>query len=236
MFQGQDRIEEVRNLRLSLSFYWASMAAMSASVYHSSPAGLASGVRMKTREATIEPMPNSRTMDVKADEGTSDRIGERIGGGMWQPGWGHEIVQEAILNLVRRYAARPDEEWPMLFHRILQNGIRDWHRRLKVRSQLTRWFGWEDEEGEHQDAVDHLADPRASTPDRDCESEQLIRLVERAVGRLPLRQKQAFLLRAWEGLDVRDTAEAMGCTEGSVKTHFSRALKTLRQQLGEVLE
>lgn len=147
----------------------------------------------------------------------------------------HEIVQDAMLNLVRRYASRPEDEWPLLFHRIMQNGIRDWHRRYKVRSQLTRWFGWDDENG-GQEAVALLADPRAQTPDRDCESAQMIQQVERAVGDLPLRQKQAFLLRAWEGLDVRDTAQAMGCTEGSVKTHFSRAVRALRAQLGEVLE
>lgn len=146
----------------------------------------------------------------------------------------HEIVQEAMLNLVRRYSSRPEEEWPLLFHRILQNGIRDWHRRLKVRSQLTRWFGFGDD-GAEPEALAHVADPRARTPDRDCESAELIGLVEAAVGGLPLRQKQAFLLRTWEGLDVRDTARAMGCSEGSVKTHFSRAVHALREQLGEVL-
>jgi RNA polymerase sigma-70 factor (ECF subfamily) len=145
----------------------------------------------------------------------------------------HEIVQDAMLALVRRYAGRPDDEWPLLFHRILQNGIRDWHRRAKVRARLFRWFGADD--GQSRDPVEGLPDRREPGPYHHYASDELIERLEACIGALPLRQQQAFLLRAWEGLDVRDTARSMGCSQGSVKTHFSRAVRALRSQLGELV-
>jgi RNA polymerase sigma-70 factor, ECF subfamily len=145
-----------------------------------------------------------------------------------------DIVQDAMLQLARRYGARPSEEWKPLFYRILQNRIRDCQRRRMVKNKL---FGWlpgmrfDDEE---------IGDPYEATPDESqgpadrVITGEAMQTLERALQDLPARQLEAFLLRAMEGMDVADTAAAMGCTEGSVKTHYSRAVHTLRERLGDV--
>lgn len=139
-----------------------------------------------------------------------------------------DIVQDAMMILASRYATRDAEEWPPLFHRILQNRIRDWYRRQKVRNTWRSWFGSHDEEGE---GIQGLQDKTAFEPDRLLDGQQAVAALEQALQTLPLRQQQTFLLRAWEGMDVKETAKAMGISTGSVKTHYSRALHTLRQQL-----
>lgn len=148
----------------------------------------------------------------------------------------HDIVQEAMYRLVKSYARHPGREWPMLFQRILQNAVRDWYRRQQVRSRLTRWLGWPEDQEAGKDPLEQVADPHASPLDVACDTDQRVHLVEQAVQALPLRQRQAFLLRAWEGMGVSDTATAMGCSEGSVKTHYSRAVHALRGQLEGLLD
>lgn len=141
-----------------------------------------------------------------------------------------DIVQDAMITLVQRYGGRAEQEWGPLFHRILQSRIRDWYRRSRVRNRLRVWFGAEEDE---DDPLQNQADPAALGPLGELESERFGAELERALGRLPNRQQQAFLLRAWEGLSVEDTAQAMGCSAGSVKTHYSRAVHALRDQLEE---
>jgi RNA polymerase sigma-70 factor (ECF subfamily) len=145
-----------------------------------------------------------------------------------------DIVQEAMIQLVRRYATRPSEEWRPLFYRILQNRIYDWQRRRAVRSKVIAWWtgGVREDEDDAPDAIESAA---SSDPDprQRLESAEAMSALEQALKRLPARQQQAFMLRALEGLDVAETASAMGCAEGSVKTHYFRALQALRAALGE---
>lgn len=148
-----------------------------------------------------------------------------------------DIVQDAMLRLSKRYADRDAEQWGPLFQRILQSVIRDWYRRTAVRNRFRQFFGHTgsaDEQQETAAAEDPIEarfaghDPE---PGAQLQQQQAMHALNAALHQLPLRQQQAFLLRQWEGLSVRDTAEAMGCSEGSVKTHFSRAMNTLRAQL-----
>jgi RNA polymerase sigma-70 factor (ECF subfamily) len=148
-----------------------------------------------------------------------------------------DIVQEAMLKLAENYAARPAAELPLLFQRILQNAIRDHFRRGKVRSAWTTLWSTLGLTGEDDDAdplenfeVEELGSIPASPADR-LEQAQVMAIIEEAVQSLPARQRQAFLLRYWEDLDVSETAKAMGCSEGSVKTHCSRATHALAKVL-----
>jgi RNA polymerase sigma-70 factor (ECF subfamily) len=150
-----------------------------------------------------------------------------------------DIVQDAMLQLARCYGQRPSEEWKPLFYRILQNRIRDSHRRRKVRSRILGWLpGAFGASGSSADN-DQLDDPYSSTADlrpqpaEQVMADQALGVLERALALLPARQQEAFLLRNLEDLDVAATAAAMGCSEGSVKTHYSRAVHSLRDQLGE---
>jgi RNA polymerase sigma-70 factor (ECF subfamily) len=136
--------------------------------------------------------------------------------------------------LVRSYAARPAAQWPPLFHRILQNRIRDWARRRALRDRFRAWLG-RGEPGDESasDPIAELADTAEPGPAGRAERAAEGVRIEAALRELPLRQQQAFLLRAWEGLDVAETARAMRCSQGSVKTHYFRALQTLRARLGD---
>ncbi|WP_281416930.1 RNA polymerase sigma factor [Geoanaerobacter pelophilus] len=145
-----------------------------------------------------------------------------------------DVVQDAMLDFVRRYATRPAEEWRPLFYRINQNRITDWHRRTTVRNRFRSWFGMGHDDGDDGfDPVEAFADPRGETPASELLNRELGQQLEKSVRQLPLRQQQAFLLRAWEGLDVAQTAVAMKCSEGSVKTHYFRAVNALRNVLEE---
>lgn len=146
-----------------------------------------------------------------------------------------DVVQDAMLKLARNYAARPSGEWRPLFYRILENGIRDLQRRRSVRRRFMTWMPGpkEDPDNEAQDPLDSVADTAAAVPDKLMQDQAMQRL-ESSLRELPARQREAFMLRNFEGLDVAETASAMGCSEGSVKTHYSRAVHTLREQLGEV--
>ena len=146
-----------------------------------------------------------------------------------------DAVQDAMLKLARNYAARPSAEWRPLFYRILENAIRDQQRRRSVRKRFMVWLPGpkEDPDNEAQDPIDSVADGGTPVPERLMQDEAMQKL-ESSLRQLPARQREAFTLRNFEGLDVAQTASAMGCSEGSVKTHYSRAVHTLREQLGEV--
>lgn len=141
-----------------------------------------------------------------------------------------EIVQDAMLKLATRYGKKPPEEWGPLFERILQSTIRDWYRRSKVRNSLRFFFKHDDDENE-EDPLEKIAGAASNQPDQNLKDEMAMAALEKALHQLPLRQQQAYLLRHWEGMDVAETAQAMGCSEGSVKTHLSRAVAALRNQL-----
>lgn len=145
-----------------------------------------------------------------------------------------DAVQDAMLQLSRAYSGRPAEEWKPLFYRILENRIRDMQRRRTVRNRVMSWlpFRSDSEEGEPDPIADAPSDE--PLPLRRLEIDEAMSALEKALSLLPRRQRQAFLLRTLEGLDVAQTATAMGCSEGSVKTHYFRALQTLRAQLGEL--
>jgi RNA polymerase sigma-70 factor, ECF subfamily len=144
-----------------------------------------------------------------------------------------DVVQDAMLQLARRYGSRPADEWMPLFYRILQNRIRDSQRRKTVRGRIFAW--WPGSAGGDESADDPALDAADSSPEPDAlvANGEALRTLESAVAELPARQSEAFLLRTIEGLDVAATAAAMGCSEGSVKTHYSRAVHTLRARLGE---
>ena len=141
-----------------------------------------------------------------------------------------DIVQDAMFLLVRKYADRPEGEWAPLFHRILQTRITDWARRRKVRGLWQRMIGRGDVD---DDPVAAIADAPGAAPEARIANAAALEAFERALQQLPVRQQQAFMLRMWEGFDVAQTAQAMGCTEGSVKTHYSRAVHALREFLEE---
>ena len=149
-----------------------------------------------------------------------------------------DIVQDAMLKLTEKYAAKPAAELPLLFQRILQNTIHDHFRRAKVRSTWTTLLsalGQKDDRDEEYDPLETLhakSDSNvAADPAAQLEQAQIVAHIEQALSRLPARQREAFLLRYWEELDVAEAAAAMGCSEGSVKTHCSRAVRALAEML-----
>lgn len=141
-----------------------------------------------------------------------------------------DAVQDSMLRLVRHYSGKPAEEWPPLFWGILRRRITDLQRRRTVRNRILVWTGRatrdDDEELPAWEAPDLGPDPARALASRQAHA-----AMSKAVRALPRRQQQAFLLRVLEGLDVADTAKAMGCSAGSVKTHLSRAMDALRTQL-----
>ncbi len=142
-----------------------------------------------------------------------------------------DIVQDAMLKLAEKYADKPSTEYPMLFQRILQNTMRDYWRRQKVRNLWTTLlssFGAGQDGEEDHDPLDTIdVEDEGSNPAIQLERSQTMRIIEKALEKLPARQREAFVLRYWEDMDVAETAEIMGCSQGSVKTHCSRAVHTL---------
>lgn len=146
-----------------------------------------------------------------------------------------DIVQDSMLRLAERYSAKPAGELPPLFQRILQNTIRDYYRRQKVRSLWTTLLSSlapaAADPNEDYDPLDrmivHDGMNRAGTPEEQVGRQKVMAAIEMGIEKLPGRQREAFLLRYWEELDVAETAKAMGCSEGSVKTHCSRATHAL---------
>jgi len=144
-----------------------------------------------------------------------------------------DAVQDSMMKLVQSYASRAVDEWRPLFYRILANRIRDMQRRRTVRGRIMAWLPVRVDEEEEFDPIAE-APSHDPGPAKRLELDEAIGVLETAVAELPARQQQAFLLRNFEGLDVGQTASAMGCSEGSVKTHYFRALENLRAKLGEV--
>ena len=144
-----------------------------------------------------------------------------------------DVVQDAMMQLSSRYASRPAQEWKPLFYRILENRVRDVQRRRSVRNRVMSYMPWrgEDEE-EAVDPVEQAVD-QGPLPPAQLESDEAMAALEQAIAALPTRQRQAFLLRNFEGMDVAETAAAMKCSPGSVKTHYFRAVQALRSKLGE---
>jgi RNA polymerase sigma-70 factor (ECF subfamily) len=141
-----------------------------------------------------------------------------------------DLVQDAMFGFVRHYADKPEPEWTPLFYRVLDNRLNDWHRRRQVR---TRWFAPARSADDDGDETAQVADQADPGPLLRLAGTQAAAALDAALGSLPLRQRQAFLLRVWEGFDVVTTAATMRCSEGSVKTHLSRALAALRRALEE---
>lgn len=143
-----------------------------------------------------------------------------------------EIVQDSMLAFVRHYADKPAPEWTPLFYRVLDSRILDFHRRRNVRS---RWLSWlplgPSSDEDTIDPLEQIADEADPGPLQRLADRETGGALDLALKSLPLRQRQCFLLRIWEGLDVADTALAMQCSEGSVKTHLSRAMSALRSRL-----
>ncbi|MEE8529773.1 MAG: RNA polymerase sigma factor [Nitrosomonadaceae bacterium] len=147
-----------------------------------------------------------------------------------------DIVQDSMMKLVENYASKPKEELPLLFQRILKNTTHDYYRRQKTRSLWTTLFSSfapkdQENENEDYDLLETLPIKKESNSSNDpyeqLEQSQLVNYIEEAITTLPARQREAFLLRYWEEMDVAETAAIMGCSEGSVKTHCSRAAHTL---------
>ncbi len=133
-----------------------------------------------------------------------------------------DLVQDAMLKLVKHYSEHSAEEWRALFLKILENRILDWHRKEKLKRALFFWRAHEDEPEvepvlEHESPAEHLQEKQTEAQ------------ILKAIAALPLQQQQCFLLRCWEGLSVKETAQIMALDEGSVKTHYSRALKALQK-------
>jgi RNA polymerase sigma-70 factor (ECF subfamily) len=146
-----------------------------------------------------------------------------------------DIVQDSMMRLAEKYGDRPFEELPLLFQRILQNSIRDHFRRTKVRSFWTTLFSAlgpsDPEAAEDFDPLETLeaqaGSKSADSAEDEVNRDRTMALIEKEIEKLPARQREAFLLRYWEDMDVAETAEVMGCSEGSVKTHCSRATHAL---------
>ena len=136
-----------------------------------------------------------------------------------------ELVQESMLKLVQKYRDRDPQEWGPLFFRILQNALRDWYRKQKLRRLLTGLMPW------HDDSANNAVSEN-STEDRAQFDEELAAVIA-ALDQLPMRQRQTFLLRAWQEFSTRETAFALSISENSVKTHYARATRELRRIMGD---
>jgi len=149
-----------------------------------------------------------------------------------------DIVQDAMIKLAEKYGDRPAAELPLVFTRILQNRIHDWFRRQKVRNTWVTLFssmGKKNDENDDFDPLESLSAPDDSEIHQDgaqtLERSQLLQSLESEISKLPVRQREAFLMRYWDELSITETAKAMGCSEGSVKTHCSRATQSLAKAL-----
>lgn len=144
-----------------------------------------------------------------------------------------DIVQDAMLKLSQKYGAKPLAELPLLFQRILQNTIRDHYRRSKVRSMWTTLLSSFSSDDDDSDPLDSLpsGDTAGGNPSASLEQSQILAIIETELGKLPARQREAFLLRYWQEMSITEAAAAMGCSEGSVKTHCSRATHTMAAAL-----
>jgi RNA polymerase sigma-70 factor, ECF subfamily len=144
-----------------------------------------------------------------------------------------DALQEAMIKLVNRYGARPAEQWAPLLYAILRNCVHDVQRRRKSHNSILAWFSRLTGAGARESGEPMVADA-VRQPLQELEGDERLSRLQGAIASLPPRQQQAFLLRNLEEFDVRETAIAMGCSEGSVKTHYSRAVHALREKLGDL--
>ncbi|MEM7765433.1 MAG: RNA polymerase sigma factor [Pseudomonadota bacterium] len=145
-----------------------------------------------------------------------------------------DVVQDSMMKLAKRYAKRSPTEWRPLFFRILKNAIRDhYRRRASFTKRFTLMSGLFRKDEEVSDVTEWHPGRETDQPEVRQQLDSVTAQAEAAVSGLPDRQREAFLLRSWEGLSVAETAKAMACSEGSVKTHHSRAVHRLREVLGE---
>ena len=142
-----------------------------------------------------------------------------------------DIVQDAMMTLAQKYSQKPADEWGPLFHRIMQSKIHDWYRRQNVRMKWRDLLPFSAEEEHDNNPIENAPELSNRKPDDKLAQSRAMTLLTNAVSNLPQRQQQAFLLRTWEGLNVAETAIAMNCSQGSVKTHYSRAVHSLRTLL-----
>lgn len=147
-----------------------------------------------------------------------------------------DILQDAMFKLVEKYSTRDPQEWGALFQTILQSRITDHYRRNAVRNRFRVWFGRKEDDEDEPDPIQMMEDEYGSRPDKELEMSATMEQLDEAVRQLPARQQQAFMLRALEGMDVAQTAKVMKCSEGSVKTHYFRALAVLRDKLEEYMK
>jgi len=145
-----------------------------------------------------------------------------------------DIVQDSLLSFISHYSDKPSEQWTPLFYGILRNQITDWKRKQARRSKWLTWFSSNQLDDEDElNPFEQIANSYEDNPALLLANANDIKLVQQVLSTLPERQQQAFLLRAWEGLDIQTTAQIMGCGESSVKTHYSRAITVLRAALNQ---
>lgn len=147
-----------------------------------------------------------------------------------------EIVQEAMLKLTRSYSEKPEAQWPLLFQRVLQNSITDFHRRKSVRSRVLSWVSFRQDDPDEELPLQEmeLPDPAGRSPLENLLANIATQELQKALEALPLQQQQVFLLRHWDGFSTAEAAYALSCSEGTIKTQLSRALNRLRRTLKEV--
>ncbi|MDC0172350.1 RNA polymerase sigma factor [Gammaproteobacteria bacterium] len=150
----------------------------------------------------------------------------------------HDIVQDAMYKLIEKYPDKTPADWKPLFYRILQSKITDYYRRKALRDKVFPWKKTDDQESEDylETQLNQGVSPSSNEPAKMLLRGQHAQQLSDGIEQLPLRQQQAFMLRCWEGLSTKETATAMGCTQGSVKTHYSRAMTRLRDILGDYCE
>jgi RNA polymerase sigma-70 factor (ECF subfamily) len=140
-----------------------------------------------------------------------------------------DLLQDSMIKLITKYQEKPANEWKPLFYKILQNRIRDWHRHQKIKNVL---FFWKNDDKDDWLPV-HEADFNVDTPEKNMSKTQQQQAALINLKELSGKQQQCFLLRSWEGLSVAETSDVMGCSQGSVKTHYFRAVTKLRAMMGD---
>ena len=143
-----------------------------------------------------------------------------------------DIVQDTMIKLVEKYSDKPSSEWKPLFYRILHSKTMDYFRKKAVQNKIFFWRSSHSDEESFIDEIDNASDH--ITPERELDGKAELQIISKALKNLAPRQQQCFMLRSWEGLSVRETAQAMNCSEGSIKTHYSRAKEALKKALGDL--
>ena len=143
-----------------------------------------------------------------------------------------DIVQDTMIKLVEKYSDKPSNEWKPLFYRILQNKTMDYFRKKTVQNKIFFWRKNQSDDVNFIDEIDNATNH--ITPERELDGRNDLKIVSKALQNLAPRQQQCFMLRSWEGFSVKETSLAMNCSEGSVKTHYSRAKQALKKALGDI--